>query len=113
MSDHEPFCHARSVRSKLVAYNLNHGTRPTDREPHSDYIQPNDRGALLSVETFRLPLDRHVCAETLWRFFGDMGERNDGPVETWELLEAQESALNASRNRCVINLIIGRAIVGS
>jgi hypothetical protein len=72
--------------------------RATDK----DFILPNDRGALLGEGTFRLPLDRHLCAETLWRFFGDMGEYNSDAESTNKLLVSQFRQLNEFHTRWVL-----------
>lgn len=55
----------------MPQYPDDNGLDPTSGvpSPSLDYSQPNDRGCLVGVATSRLPLDRHLCAETLWSFF--------------------------------------------
>jgi hypothetical protein len=73
----------------MIAENLH-----AEKERHGgqrcrNFILPNDRGALIAASTFRLPLDRHVCAEVLWRFFGDMGEVDSDAEFTEKILASQ------------------------
>jgi len=101
----EPFSHARIIHGRLIAYDLDRSPEPIHRKPHLDFTLPNDRGALIGPGTFRLPLDRHVCAETLWRFFGDMGDRDDSAASTVDLLQSQWKDLEERRERWVTSAI--------
>jgi len=62
---------------------------PQRRSRCTDFLLPNDRGALVGLTTLRLPLDRHACAEVLWRFFGDMGDIDSDAVFTEKILASQ------------------------
>jgi hypothetical protein len=86
---------ARSIHCKLIDKDLDPSPRSQYAGPYPQYLLPNDRGALLSPGTHRLPLDRHKCAETLWRFFGDMG-RMDANGEEMEAL-SQHQIVRAHR----------------
>lgn len=104
-SEIEPFSHARIIHCRLIAYDLDRSPEPIHRKPHLDFTLPDDRGALIGPGTFRLPLDRHVCAETLWRFFGDMGDRDDSVASTVDLLQSQWKDLEERRERWVTSAI--------
>ena len=77
----------RSFHCEVIADDLD--PTPTPRRnycgPYKEFMLPNDRGALLGPGTTRLPLDRHKCAQVLWRFFGDMGDM-DANGEAMETL---------------------------
>ena len=105
-SEIEPFSHARIIHCRLIAYDLDRSPEPIHRKPHLDFTLPNDRGALIGPGTFRLPLDRHVCAETLWRFFGDMGDRDDSFARTAELVRSQWKTLEGKREKWVTFAIL-------
>jgi hypothetical protein len=100
-SEIEAFSHARSIHCRVIARDFNRTPQPVHRKPHGDFTLPNDRGALIGPGTFRLPLERHVCAETLWRFFGDMGERDDCPLRTVQLLQSQWKGMDTVREQWV------------
>ena len=89
LSKWSAFSHARAIHCDVIAMDL-HGEPERQRRPRcTDFLLPNDRGALVGPSTFRLPLDRHVCAELLWRFFGDMGDVDLDAVLAEKLLDAQ------------------------
>jgi len=56
---------------------VDRSAKPKTIEGFNPFELSNDRGMLVGVGTTRLPLDRHLCAETLWRFFGDMGDPDE------------------------------------
>lgn len=85
--------HARSIHCDVIAMDLHGEPQPEHRECPENFILPNDKGALLETSTCRLPLDRHTCAEMLWRFFGDLGEFDCGAGLTTQLLMEQRRVL--------------------
>jgi len=89
MSKLSAFSHARAIHCDAIALDLHDQPGPRRRSRCTAYILSNDRGALVGPTTFRLPLDRHVCAEVLWRFFGDMGEIDSDAVFTEKILASQ------------------------
>jgi hypothetical protein len=89
MSRLSAFSHARAIHCDAIALDLHGQSGPPRRSRCTNFLLSNDRGALVAPTTFRLPLDRHVCAEVLWRFFGDMGEIDSDAVFTEKILASQ------------------------
>lgn len=83
-----------------IAIDIGFTTRHQDEghfRSHVFYLLPDDRGALVGVGTSRLPLSRHTCAETLWRFFDGLG-----PFGT-NILESQRRWIEHER-QCTMTL---------
>jgi len=100
--DWSRFSHARSIQCGVITKDLHGASGSPIRPDCQEYLQDNDRGALLRAGTYRLPLDRHACGQALWRFFGDLGDVELEAGSTQTLLYHQMIGIEADHEKQVV-----------